>query len=411
MKTFDIPDKFKSPVISVIKETRRTKDKLKRNFKPTVLKFDRLTLLIARHFGFCYGVENAVEIAYRTLNENRGKRVFLLSEMIHNPDVNTDLLSEGVKFLMDTRGNRLIDFETLNSDDIVIVPAFGTTLEIQAELSARGINPYGYDTTCPFVEKVWNRANQIGERGYTVVVHGKPNHEETRATFSHSTSKANTVVIKDIEEARELAAYIRKEKPAEEFYRRFEGRCSEGFDPEKHLVKLGVVNQTTMLASETQEIANYLKEELVRFYGLDDSTVSQHFASTKDTLCYATNDNQDATYALMQEEADLAIVVGGYNSSNTTHLVELLEQKIPTYFIKSAAGILSDREIVHFDIHEGREVLSHDYLAELPNPKIILTCGASCPDAVVEEVLARILELFQEKKNLDDVLEKSLINF
>lgn len=411
MKTFDIPVKYKSPVISAIKETRRAKDKLKRNFKPTVLEFERLTILIARHFGFCYGVENAVEIAYRTLNENRGKRVFLLSEMIHNPDVNADLLSEGVQFLMDTQGNRLIDFETLNSDDIVIVPAFGTTLEIQAELSSRGIDPYGYDTTCPFVEKVWNRANQIGERGYTVVIHGKPNHEETRATFSHSTSQANTVVIKDIEEARELAGYIRKEKPREEFYRRFEGRYSEGFDPEEHLVKLGVVNQTTMLASETQEIANYLKEELVGFYGLDESAVSQHFASTKDTLCYATNDNQDATYALMQEEADLAIVVGGYNSSNTTHLVELLEQKIPTYFIKSAAGILSDREIIHFDIHQGKEIFSEDYLPGVSNPKIILTCGASCPDAVVEEVLARLLELFQEKKNLEGVLEKSLVNF
>lgn len=411
MKTFDIPVKYKSPVISVIKETRRTKDKLKRNFKPTVLEFERLTILIARHFGFCYGVENAVEIAYRTLNENRGKRVFLLSEMIHNPDVNADLLSEGVQFLMDTKGSRLVDFAALNSEDIVIVPAFGTTLEIQAELSSRGIDPYRYDTTCPFVEKVWNRANQIGERGYSVVVHGKPNHEETRATFSHSTSQANTVVIKDIEEARELACYIRKEKPKEEFYRRFEGRYSTGFDPELHLVKLGVVNQTTMLASETQEIANYLKEELVRFYQLDDSSVSLHFASTKDTLCYATNDNQDATYALMQEEADLAIVVGGYNSSNTTHLVELLEQRIPTYFIKSAAGIVSDREIIHFDIHAGKEVLSRDYLSEISKPKIILTCGASCPDAVVEEVLTRLLDLFQEKKNLEGVLEKSLVNF
>lgn len=411
MKTFDIPVKYKSPVISVIKETRRTKDKLKRNFKPTVLEFDRLTILIARHFGFCYGVENAVEIAYRTLNENRGKRVFLLSEMIHNPDVNADLLSEGVQFLMDTKGNRLVDFKALNPEDIVIVPAFGTTLEIQAELSSRGIDPYGYDTTCPFVEKVWNRANQIGERGYTVVVHGKPNHEETRATFSHSTSRANTVVIKDIEEARELACYIRKEKSKDEFYQRFQGRYSEGFDPDEHLVKLGVVNQTTMLASETQEIANYLKEELVRFYHLEESNVSQHFASTKDTLCYATNDNQDATYALMEEESDLAIVVGGYNSSNTTHLVELLEQKIPAYFIKSAAGILSERQIVHFDIHQGKEILSEDYLPEVSRPRIILTCGASCPDAVVEEVLTRLLDLFREKKNLEDVLEKSLVNF
>lgn len=411
MKTFDIPVKYKSPVISRIKETRRAKDKLKRNFKPTVLAFGNITVLIARHFGFCYGVENAVEIAYKTLAENPEKRVFLLSEMIHNPEVNADLLSEGVSFLMDTKGNRLVDFDTLKTEDIVIVPAFGTTLEIQSELSSKGIDPYRYDTTCPFVEKVWNRANQIGERDYTVVIHGKPNHEETRATFSHSTSKANTVVIKDIKEAEELAKYIRKEKTRDEFYRQFENRFSAGFDPYIHLEKLGVVNQTTMLASETQEIANYLKEELIRFYNLNDENLAAHFASTKDTLCYATNDNQDATYALMQEETDLAIVVGGYNSSNTTHLVELLEQKVPTYFIKSAASLISGNEILHFDIHTGKELVSKNFLPEEPNPKIILTCGASCPDAVVEAVLRRLLKLFQEEKNLETIMEKSLEEF
>jgi 4-hydroxy-3-methylbut-2-enyl diphosphate reductase len=409
MKTFDIPLKYKSPVITQIKETRRAKDKLKRDFKPTVLAFERVTVLVARHFGFCYGVENAVEIAYRTLQENKDKRVFLLSEMIHNPDVNADLLAEGVQFLMDTQGKRLIDFDTLTPEDIVIVPAFGTTLEIQAELSARGIDPYRYDTTCPFVEKVWNRANQIGERGYTVVVHGKPNHEETRATFSHSTSAANTLVIKDIHEARELALFIRKEKPASEFYDMFAGRYSEGFDPELHLDRLGVVNQTTMLASETQEIANYLKGVLVEKNGLEEQTVAQHFASTKDTLCYATNDNQDATLALLEEVADLAIVVGGYNSSNTSHLVELLEEKVPTYFIKSASGIRSGEEILHF--HGGREVVSTGFLGNKVHPRIILTCGASCPDAVVEEVLVRLLEQFGENENLPSVLEKSLSIF
>ena len=411
MKTFDIPVKYKSSVISRIKETRRAKDKLKRNFTPTVLEFDNITVLIARHFGFCYGVENAVEIAYRTLLENPDKRVYLLSEMIHNPDVNADLLSEGVKFLMDTKGNRLIDFDLLNSDDIVIVPAFGTTIEIQSELTKKGIDPYKYDTTCPFVEKVWNRANQIGERGYSVVVHGKPNHEETRATFSHSTSKANPVVIKDIKEAQELAKYIRKEKSKEEFYETFAGRFSDGFDPEIHLVKLGVVNQTTMLATETQEIANYLKDELIQFYDLSEENIPAHFASTKDTLCYATNDNQDATYALMNESADLAIVVGGYNSSNTTHLVELLEQKVPTYFIKSAEGLVSENEIHHFNIHEGQENVTTDYLDQSSPKKVILTCGASCPDAVVEDVLRRLLSLFQEEENLENSLQKSLEKF
>lgn len=409
MKTFDIPTKYKSSIISKIKETRRAKDKLKKDFSPTVLEFDSLTILIARHFGFCYGVENAVEIAYRTLKENPNKKVYLLSEMIHNPDVNADLISEGVQFLMDTKGNRMVDFKSLSKEDIVIVPAFGTTIEIQEELTQLGIDPYQYDTTCPFVEKVWNRANQIGERGYTVIVHGKPNHEETRATFSHSNSKAQTLVIKDIKEAQELAKYIRKEKSKEEFYTFFEGRHSDGFDPEIHLQKMGVVNQTTMLASETQEIANFLKAELIAFQKLD--ATPENFASTKDTLCYATNDNQDATYALMEENADLAIVVGGYNSSNTTHLVELLEQKMPTYFINSAESFLEKNRVSHYDIHKGQIVETENYLHLKENPKIILTCGASCPDAIVEDVLRKILEQFDENQNIENVLEKTLLKF
>lgn len=411
MKRFDIPLKYKSNIISEIKETRRLKDKLKRDFSPTVLEFDKITVLIARHFGFCYGVENAVEIAYKTLKENPDKRVYLLSEMIHNPEVNKDLISEGVEFLMDTSGNRIVGFDTLNSDDIVVVPAFGTTIEIQNELSEKGINPYKYDTTCPFVEKVWNRSNQIGERGYTVVIHGKPKHEETRATFSHSMAKANSIIIKDIYEAQELAKYIRKEKPRESFFEQFKGRYSDGFDPDLHLVKLGVVNQTTMLASETQEIANYLKGVLVDFYGLNDENLATNFASTKDTLCYATNDNQDATYALMEQEADLALVVGGYNSSNTTHLVELLEKKTKTYFIQSEQSLISKDEIVHYDIHLAEEIVSRGYLPTDTKPRVILTCGASCPDAVVEEVLRKLLSYYDEESFIDYTVKKSLVNF
>ena len=231
MKTFEIPQIYRSTIISGIKEKRRVKDKLKKDFSPTILDFEHVKILLARHFGFCYGVENAVEIAYSVLNENEGKRIFLLSEMIHNPEVNADLLSRGVKFLMDTKGNKLDAFYDLKPSDIVIVPGFGTTLELQNELSALGIDSYKYDTTCPFVEKVWNRAQQIGERGFSVIVHGKPNHEETRATFSHSQENSPTIVIKDMLEAILLAAYIRKEKSSEEFYQEFSGRFSKGFDP------------------------------------------------------------------------------------------------------------------------------------------------------------------------------------
>lgn len=407
MKSFDIPEIYRSNAIAKIKEIRRLNDRLKRDHTATLLDFGSVQVLLARHFGFCYGVENAVEIAYKTLNENPNKRIFLLSEMIHNPDVNADLLSRGVRFLMDTKGNQLIDWQELTPKDIVVVPAFGTTIEIQQKIETLGINPYQYDTTCPFVEKVWKRASQIGERGYTVVVHGKPSHEETRATFSHSQENAPTVIVRDLKEAELLASYIRKERSAEQFFQDFEGQFTIGFQPEKDLERIGVVNQTTMLAAETQGIADYLKNVIRSHFQLNDATIDRHFANTRDTLCYATNDNQDATQALLKEEADFAIVVGGYNSSNTMHLVELCEEKLPTYFIQSQEKILSDKQIVHFDLHKKQEVTTENYLPmhQHQSVRVMLTCGASCPDAVVEAVLMKIIGFFDNKIELNDVIE------
>ena len=396
MKSFHIPDLYKSSIIGNIKETRRVQDKLKKDFSPTVLDYGPVKFLISRHFGFCYGVENAVEIAYKTIEENQGKRIFLLSEMIHNPDVNEDLLSCGVKFIMDTDGNQLIAWETLTPEDVVIVPAFGTTVEIQNRLESIGINPYQYDTTCPFVEKVWNRATAIGQKDYTIVVHGKPTHEETRATFSHSKENAPTIVVKNMVQTIELAKYITGEKPAEEFYIEFEGQFSEGFDITKDLKRIGVVNQTTMLASDTQGIADYLKQIMIQKYDIAGSDVTAYFADTRDTLCYATNDNQAATYGLLKEEADLAIVAGGYNSSNTSHLVELCEHKLPTYFISSADKILTDNLISHFDLHTKTEKITKDFLPDKEQVTIMLTCGASCPDAVVESILLRLHSFFSD---------------
>ena len=396
MKSFHIPDLYKSSIIGNIKETRRVHDKLKKDFSPTVLNYGPVKFLISRHFGFCYGVENAVEIAYKTIEENQGKRIFLLSEMIHNPDVNEDLLSRGVKFIMDTDGNQLIAWETLTPEDVVIVPAFGTTVEIQNRLESIGINPYQYDTTCPFVEKVWNRATAIGQKDYTIVVHGKPTHEETRATFSHSKENAPTIVVKNMAQTIELAKYITGEKPAEEFYIEFEGQFSEGFDITKDLKRIGVVNQTTMLASDTQGIADYLKQIMIQKYDIAGSDVTAYFADTRDTLCYATNDNQAATYGLLKEEADLAIVAGGYNSSNTSHLVELCEHKLPTYFISSADKILTDNLISHFDLHTKTEKITKDFLPDKEQVTIMLTCGASCPDAVVESILLRLHSFFSD---------------
>jgi 4-hydroxy-3-methylbut-2-enyl diphosphate reductase len=404
MKSFIIPEIYKSNIIGKIKEIRRTKDKLKKDFTPTVLDFGPVKLLIARHFGFCYGVENAVEIAYRTIKENPEKRIFLLSEMIHNPDVNADLLSQGVKFLMDTKGNQLINWQELKPDDVVIVPAFGTTLEIQQQLNEIGIDSYKYDTTCPFVEKVWNRASQIGERGYSIILHGKPKHEETRATFSHSKENAPTLVINDIKEAEQLAKYIKRVLPKEQFYEDFAGQYSEGFDPEHDLERIGVVNQTTMLASDTQGIADYLKKIIIEHQQATPAETEKYFANTRDTLCYATNDNQEATYTLLENTADFAIVVGGYNSSNTAHLVELCAEKLPTFFIQSHQNVLDENLIKHYDLHKKQENISN-FLPKKDQITIMLTCGASCPDAVMEAVMLKILTFFNPTNEIEKLIE------
>ncbi len=403
MKSFEIPEFYKSGIIGRIKNTRKAKDKLKKDFEPTVLDFGSVKFLIARHFGFCYGVENAIEIAYKAIIENPNKKIYLLSEMIHNPEVNDDLQSRGVKFIMNTKGENIIEWNKINKNDIVIVPAFGTTIEIQAILTDLGINPYQYDTTCPFVERVWKKADFIGKQDYTIVVHGKPNHEETRATFSHSKINGPTLVIKNMAEAVELSKYISKEKSAAEFFERFAGRYSEGFDPNIHLERLGVVNQTTMLASETQGISDYLKNELIAYYKLDSNNITGHFADTRDTLCYATNDNQNATLALINHKADFAIVAGGYNSSNTSHLVELCQEKLPTYFIESANKILSNNEIMHWDLHQKKELITQTFLPYKDKTTIILTCGASCPDSVVEAILEKLVSFFPEAKSFDEV--------
>lgn len=392
MRSFEIPTTYRSPIISRVKQLRKTTDPRKQDFTPSVLDFGRLQVLLARHFGFCYGVENAIEISYRAINENPGKRIFLLSEMIHNQAVNDDLQSRGVQFLQDTYGNQLIPFDSLTPEDIVIVPAFGTTVEIEAYLKAHNIGVQSYNTTCPFVEKVWKRSLKLGSDDYTIVIHGKPKHEETRATFSHARQHGAAVVVKNLDEVKILEGFIRGEKPLSDFEVYFNGRTSEGFDPARHLDRLGVVNQTTMLAEETQEIADYLKQVMLDLHG--EGELKQHFADTRDTLCYATNDNQRATKGLLEEGADLAIVVGGYNSSNTSHLVELCEEAMPTFFIQTAEHLISDSEINHYDIHRKEEVLSTGYLPDCDKPRIIVTSGASCPDSIVDEVIQRVLSFY-----------------
>lgn len=400
-RSFDIPEIYQSSLIRHVKEARRTDDPLKRDLAPSLLDFGPVQFYLARHFGFCYGVENAIEIAYRALAENPDKRIFLLSEMIHNAHVNNDLRGHGIEFLRTTMGQQLIPFDTLTPDDIVIVPAFGTSTQIESELELLGLDLRTYDTTCPFVEKVWKRSAQIGAKKFCVIIHGKYKHEETRATFSHAALDAPVVVIRDIDEAGRLAQFISGNLSSDQFFDEFGHRCSAGFSPDEDLKRIGVVNQTTMLATETKAIAALLKSAMVDHYG--EQSINDHFADTSDTLCYATNENQDAVYSLVSQKADAAIIVGGTNSSNTSHLVEICEEVLPTFFISGAHQIRDRSTIEHFDLRTKTIRQSTDWIARTGTMKILLAAGASCPDVLLEDVVLRIASLFPGSHSPENV--------
>ena len=395
MKKFDIPKQFHSSIIAEIKEKRRNEDRMKKDFSPSLLEFEKVEFVLARHFGFCFGVENAVEKVYQILLENPDKNIYLLSQMIHNPTVNEDLESRGIRFIMNTGGVQLIPWEEITEKDIVIIPAFGTTLSVEKILKEKGIKIENYNTTCPFVEKVWNRSSKLGSDNFTIIIHGKANHEETRATFSHSSSNGKTIIVKNLEESKILAQFMDKTISEEEFRTVFKGKISKNFNLDEDLKRVGVVNQTTMLASETHEISQFFKDKMISIYGKEN--IKNHFADTRDTLCYATNDNQRATMELMKEKGDFAVVVGGYNSSNTMHLVEMLEGKIKTFFVQNAEKIESKNCIKHFDFHQKKEFNS-EFIPNLEGKKlrVLLTCGASCPDSVLNEVIEKIVEVINK---------------
>ncbi|MBE7440660.1 MAG: 4-hydroxy-3-methylbut-2-enyl diphosphate reductase [Spirochaetales bacterium] len=388
-RNFEIPDFFRSPVIGKIKAGRKASDPRKKDISPSILDLGRVRFKIARHFGFCFGVENAIEITYGALKENPGRRVFLLSEMIHNPHVNADLKARGVEFLQETDGTVRIPIADLRPTDIVIVPAFGTTFEMLKQLEEIGLEKRIYNATCPFVEKVWNRSHELGQKGYTIIIHGKHYHEETRATFSQARLQAPALIIRDMKEAQTLAHYIRGEGSPEEFARDFLGKYSSDLDPEKHLQRIGVVNQTTMLASDTRAISKYLRDVMESFYGREN--LRYHFADTRDTLCYATSENQDAVKALMESRGDFALVIGGYNSSNTSHLHKLMQSRLPAYYIKDALEILSLTEIRCLEA--GQVVIREGWFPDRHPLEILITAGASSPDALVDQVIRRIADL------------------
>lgn len=394
---------YKSPIIRRVKEATKITDPMKKDLTPTVLDFGPVQFLIPRFFGFCYGVENAIDIAYRAVAEHPDKNIYLLSEMIHNPTVNEDLVRRGVKFLYDTDGTQQIPISSLSPDDVVIVPAFGTTREIEEELKAVGINPYEFNTTCPFVEKVWKRGKQLGRKDYALVIHGKHQHEETRATFSHSAEHSAVVVVLNTQEAQILAEILTEERPIEDFETYFGHKSTPGFNPLTDLQRFGVINQTTMLATETREVMEILKAAVIKKFG--ESDILDHFADTSDTLCYATNENQSATLALAEQAADLALIVGGYNSSNTMHLVEILEGAFPSFHVRDATELKSEYEIHHYDQWKQQVLITPNWLPQKSTPvKIGITSGASCPDILVDEVMLKVLSFFKETKSVNDVL-------
>ncbi|MBI2503141.1 MAG: 4-hydroxy-3-methylbut-2-enyl diphosphate reductase [Candidatus Latescibacteria bacterium] len=387
-----VPNHYAGALIQRIKDFRLEEGK--RSLAPTRLPIGRLEILIPRHFGFCFGVERAIHMAFSALEEHPDRRIHLVSQIIHNPLVNRDLQERGIRFLFDEEGQRQIGDGQVGGEDVVLIPAFGTTLEIEESLQRSGIDTRAahfrehYDTTCPFVSKVWDRGEQLGREGYTIIIHGKFGHEETQATHSHTRQHTRTLVVRDREEALALAAFILGEQNLEEFSAQFAQKWSAGFDPRRDLERVAVVNQTTMLAEETQEVAGILHQAMRQRYG--EERLEHHFADTNDTLCYATNWNQNATKALLEARPDLALIVGGYNSSNTSHLVEICSQQMPSYLIENSGELLSFQRLAHFDIHRKERVFSEDWLPEKLPSRIAVTSGASCPDVLMNQVVEKL---------------------
>ncbi|HVT74329.1 MAG TPA: 4-hydroxy-3-methylbut-2-enyl diphosphate reductase [Lacunisphaera sp.] len=419
---------YQSRLCEAIKALGRTNERSAT--RPAVLDFGAVSYVIPSHFGFCLGVKNAIERAYETLAENPGRRVFMLSELIHNPFVNEDLLRRGLRFLQTDKGRPFdttggvatagtaapLLWDTLTSEDIVIIPAFGATDEDKKKLVRKGIRVAQFDATCMLVEKVWKAARAFGREGYTVVIHGKSEHEETKATFSNTRRFAPSIIIRNPEEARLLGDYIAR--PAEEkraaLLQRFAHVITPGFDPARHLDRLAVVNQTTLLMNETASIIDYFKTLFVEKYGPVEGLDHIGGAGRKDTLCYATQVNQDALQRALAEPLDAAFIIGGKNSSNTYQLYRLCKSRLGdrAFFIQSEANIRSRDEIEHYVFpaaggSEGGHMEVHPLWPGDDAPKrVLITGGASCPDGLVQQVVSRINSFFppQRLRTIDAVL-------
>lgn len=404
---------YQSALCAVIKEARRTKEKS--SGEPAVLDFGPVSYVIPSHFGFCLGVQNAIERAYETVASHPGKRVFMLSELIHNPFVNEDLLERGLRYLQTDKGLPLRTdgqvatdsndpdslWNQLTDEDIVIIPAFGATNEDKRRLIRRGLSVRKNDATCMLVEKVWKAARRYAQAGYTVLIHGKSEHEETKATFSNSSSHGPALMLRNMEHANHLAEIIQADLSEKKalFEKYFGGLCSKGFDPTRDLERIAVVNQTTLLRNETLQIIEYLREVIADKFGEDN--VAEHLWSKGkgDTLCYATQVNQDALHKAVEQPIDAALVVGGKNSSNTFQLYRVCEERFgeSAHYIQSEDNILSMDRVRHYvfpynlsGVPKTSEVEHSFLLNDGVKKHILLTGGASCPDGIIQQVISKI---------------------
>jgi 4-hydroxy-3-methylbut-2-enyl diphosphate reductase len=346
-----------------------------------------LTVKLAKEFGFCYGVERAIDLAYAARKVFPDQPIYILGEIIHNPEVNDQIRAMGIQFLSGKEKDA--DTDELKKDDVVIIPAFGTEVATMKKLEAKGCR--FVDTTCGDVMSVWKRVRQYANESVTSIIHGKAWHEETKATSSRATAngKGHYLVVFTLAETDYVCNYIVNGGNKQEFLEKFKGAYSEGFDPDIHLRAVGVANQTTMLRGETEEVQRKVKAAMETRFGRE--TLDQHFRFF-DTICGATQDRQDALEKLLREPMALLLVIGGYNSSNTSHLAEMGEAVLPTYFIKNAAKMVSDKLIVHYNLHKQQEVETRDWL---PSGRITvgITAGASCPNNLIEDAIRRLFEL------------------
>ncbi len=356
----------------------------------SVISIGNTTVRLARDFGFCYGVERAIDLAYAARRVFADRRVFLLGEIIHNPEVNRQLTEMGIISIPISQQEE--EVAKLTNEDVVIVPAFGAETKLMKIISSRGCMVV--DTTCGDVMSVWKRVRNYAKTSFTSIIHGKASHEETRATSSRALGddgSGHYLVILTLADVDYVCDYIRKGGDKQAFYERFKGAdaYSPGFDPDQHLVRVGVANQTTMLKSETEEIQRRLQKAVEDRDGVG-STNFQVF----DTICGATQERQDSLFGLLQQPLDILLVVGGYNSSNTTHLVEIGEQQLPTFFIRTAECLTSLEQIVHFDLHLKAEKTSYSGKLASQEPITIgITAGASCPNNLIEDALLRVFAL------------------